>query len=91
VKVIKVSPDSFERMIHVMGPSAQFVRLPSTNGTHFYTGLIMAAGAWVPWPDNLTDDELMLYEERYGRPPDIFTPNYEEKVKIVNRIRTTDE
>lgn len=87
MKVTKVSPAKFETMVKAYGKGCTFVKLPSTVEGYAYGALLMASCAYVPWPDNLTDDEMTLYIEKYGTPPDIFTPNYDEKVAIRNVIR----
>jgi hypothetical protein len=90
MRVIKVAPASYERMVKSMGPSCRFVKLPSSKEFYAFIGVVMADGAWVSWPDNLTDDEMALYIERFGSPPDIFSLGQSESIHVQNLIRNRD-
>jgi hypothetical protein len=83
----KVSLEKYSKLCETMGHGCQFIKLPSSLPNFFYPGLVMAGEAVVAWPENLTEDEMKLYEERYGSLPDIFDPDFEERIKITNVIR----
>lgn len=91
MRVTKVDPEDFDRMVRSFGKSCQFVRLPSSKDGYCFTGLVMSNCAWVSWPHNLTEDEMKLYVDKYGSPPDLFDMNFDEKVKIRNVLRETHE
>ncbi len=42
----------------------------------------MTDSIWVAWPDNLTDDEMNLYLERYGTPPDLVPVDFDFKTRV---------
>ncbi len=87
MRIRKVPLEKYSKLVETMGKGCQFIKLPSTEPNFFYAGLVMAGEALVPWPDNLTEDEMNLYEQRYGSLPDIFDPDFEERVKITNVVR----
>jgi hypothetical protein len=75
MKTVKVSPDRFEKMVRTQMQHCRFIKIPSNKPPYIFTGLIMAEGAWVSWPDNLTPEEMELYIAKYGDIPDIFKFN----------------
>ena len=99
MKVTKVSYEKYKRLVETMGQHCQFVHLPSTKKNFLFGGLIMSDSAIVPWPmtidedstNGLTKEEMEKYIDTYGQPPDIFTPDYSERVAIRNRLRLQDE
>lgn len=87
MRVIKISPGAFERAVTSQGRFGKFVKIPSSNDKYTYTGILLANGVGIPWPDNLTDEELKLYEDRYGSPPDIFELKEDKKMWTPNTPR----
>ena len=78
MRTIKVSPQKFEQAVSQKASNAKFMPIPSSNRKHVFVGLMMAGGVWVSWPDNLSEEEEVLYKERYGSIPDLFTPKTKE-------------
>lgn len=79
MKTVKVSVESFERMVRAQGKFSEFIKIPSSKEGLFFTGILMPNGAWVAWPQDLTAEEEALYADKYGTIPDIIQINREEK------------
>lgn len=82
MRIIKKSFESWSRAIEMAGLKAKMVRIPTTSKKHFQTGILMGDGVWITWPENLTEDEMKLYIDRYGDVPDLF----ELKPEVDNMI-----
>lgn len=89
MRVVKQSPKRFAWAVESAGKHCQFIRIPSDNQINFYTGILMADGAWIAWPQDLTKDEEALYLKIYGSPPNIFTLDKEKHEYL--RVRTKEE
>lgn len=85
MRTIKVSSEKFEQAVRQKAERGQFMRIPSTKKEFFFTGLLMPAGVWVPWPDNLTPEEMEKYIGMYGDIPDLFTPKSANPIKFVSK------
>ena len=72
MRTIKCALDTYERRVKSEGQYAKFVRLPSSKEGIFFFGILGADGVYVPWPDNLTPEEMTLYIDKYGDIPDLF-------------------
>src|ERR1700761_7249524 len=77
MRTIKVSHAAFADAVKNKSRNCKFMPIPSSNKKFVYTGLLMPAGVWVAWPDNLTEEELNKYIDTYGNIPDLFTPKPE--------------
>lgn len=79
MRTIKVDPKKFELAVRQKAEGCKFVHIPSSNRKFVFAGLIMPAGVWVAWPQDLTEIEMSLYLDRYGNIPDLFAINKSAK------------
>jgi hypothetical protein len=72
MRVLKVEPGKYEKAVILLKQRCEFIKIPSSNGKFFFTGLKMYPDVWISWPDNLTDEELEKYIRIYGEPMGIY-------------------
>ena len=86
MRIIKKNVEQVIRAMEMAGKKAKLIKIPSSNGCVF-VGILMVDGIWVAWPDNLDDQEMKLYVEKFGDIPDICTVNQDidEILRIVQK------
>ena len=73
MRIFKVSPEKYANAVKTKAEHGEYMKVPSSKD-YIFTGIMMPAGLWVPWPDNLTEEEMKKYTEMYGTIPDLVTP-----------------
>jgi len=91
MRTVKKPQDAWVRALNMAGQRAKLIRIPSTKSNYFFTGLLMADGAWVAWPDNLNDQEMKLYIDMYGNIPDLFELKPEQAECTLIRMSNDNE
>lgn len=71
MRLIKVDHKKYEAAVRSHADKGEYVRIPSSKSGVVFAGIMMPAGIWVPWPMNLTEEEMKLYLEMYGDIPDL--------------------
>ena len=71
MRVKKVSPQVYENLVWAKGKAGDYMKIPSKAWGSTFMGILHRGVVCVAWPDNLTEDEMKLYIERFGDLPEL--------------------